>query len=210
MSRLMRCLLAFSLVALVVGATASTAQAQQYYRRPPPPGYGPPPGYYPPPPAYYPRYRNGLVVGFAIGGGGISASDCLPGYCGGAFSGEFHIGGMLTDRLALEGDIWGNVRGVSGTDGSLAQTFWSAALQFWPIEPLWLKGGLGIAHIPGDDAAAINDETALGLMLAAGVEVVQIRNFAFDIQLRFGHGFYSDADGGGLTNYALLFGFNWY
>jgi hypothetical protein len=205
MSRAPRLLLGFGLAATILAATASSASAQYRPRR----GYyGPPPGYYPPPPPPSPRYRNGLVVGFGLGLGGISASGCDPGYCGGALSGELHIGGMVTEQLALEGEVWGNGRGIDNSDGAVTHSFWTAAAQFWVVDPLWLKAGLGISHVQTSSASlgVLTDETNLGLVLAGGAEVYRAGNFALDIQLRFGRGFYAVP----VDNYALLVGFNWY
>jgi outer membrane protein with beta-barrel domain len=201
--------LGLGIATLLVLGSSSVAHAQ--YQAPPPGYYAPPPRYaYPPPPPPPPRrysvYREGLVVGFALGGGGISG-NCSIGYCGGAVSGEFHIGGMINPRLALMLDVWGNVRDVNGTDSSFSQTFWTAALQFWPADILWLKGGLGISHVQVSDTfGPYQDDTALGLMLAAGVEVVQIGNMALDLQFRAGFGFYDPT----LNNYAFLVGLSWY
>ena len=105
----------FGIALFTLFGSLSTAEAQ----------YQPPPPYYPPPPPPPPRgvYRSGLVLGFAVGGGSIQASDC--GYvCGGAFMGEFHIGGMLNPRLAVMGDFWGGARGWSDAygDGSTFHT----------------------------------------------------------------------------------------
>jgi opacity protein-like surface antigen len=197
------------LVIATVAVIGSASLAQAQYQAPPPGYYAPPPRYgYGPPPRRYGFYREGLVVGAAIGGGGISASGCQPGYCGGAISGELHIGGMLNQRLALMFDLWGNARGIDGTDGTLSQSFWTAAFQFWPADIFWLKGGLGISHVQvsSDSIGVVDDETALGLVLGAGVEVVQVGNMALDLQFRFGHGFYDTP----VNNYAFLVGLSWY
>jgi hypothetical protein len=85
------------------------------------------------------------------------------------------------------------------------------ALQYWPTNILWVKGGMGIGHIQVTNESGgfvEGDETGFGLMGALGVEVVQSYNFALDIQGRIAHGFYSQ--GGDATNYALMVGFNWY
>ena len=112
-------------------------------------------------------------------------------------------------RLALMGDVWGAVRGIDNTDGSLSQSFWSVAGQFWLLDQLWLKAGLGIAHVQVSSASVgtLDDETALGVTLAGGVEVFRAANMILDLQGRFGHGFY---DAGGVSNYAFLVALNWY
>jgi hypothetical protein len=206
--------LGIGLATILLLGSASAAHAQ-YYQAPPPGYYAPPPRYAypppPPPPRRYGMYREGLVVGFALGVGGISASGCAPGYCGGAVAGEFHIGGMLNPRLALMLDVSGNERSVAPIDGELAQSFWTAAFQYWALEQLWFKAGVGIAHSQVwsnfDGTLVFPDETAFGLLLGAGVEVLQVGNMALDLQFRFGHGFY---DTGGVSNYAFLVGLSWY
>ena len=43
-----------------------------------------------------------------LGWAGVrSARTTCGDVCGGGFSGEFHIGGMVNPRLALMGDFWG-------------------------------------------------------------------------------------------------------
>jgi hypothetical protein len=185
-------------LAVLLGS-ASPAQAQYA------PGYGPPPGYYGPPRGVY---RSGLVLGFGIGGGFISASNCPN--CGGGIAGELHIGGMVNPRLAAMLDIWG-VDHIDGNGNSLSNSFFTGAIQYWVLPQLWLKGGIGLASVGLSDASGFtgpgNSETAFGLLGAGGVEVVQTPSFALDLQLRLGYGAYS---GGGATNLALLVGLNWY
>ena len=78
---------------------------------------------------------------------------------------------------------------------------------------VWLKGGIGFANLKISDendpnvSIAFDDESGGAVMGAAGVEVVQSYNFALDLQVRAGHGFYS---GGDLNNLAFMVGFNWY
>src|SRR5262249_42977036 len=105
-----RLAIGFCVGLLTLGASLSSAHAQPAAPPPraPPPPYGRPPGYgYPPPPPPPPRgmYREGLVLGFALGGGVIATKDC-PNVCGGAGMGEFHIGAMMNPRLALMGDFF--------------------------------------------------------------------------------------------------------
>jgi hypothetical protein len=42
------------------------------------------------------------------------------------------------------------------------------------------------------------------------VKVLQSYNFALDLQLRAGNGFYDRSQGGNAQNYTLMVGFNWY
>jgi hypothetical protein len=207
MIRATRLGLGIGIVTIIVLGAASTAHAQ--YQAPPPGYYAPPPRYAyppPPPPRRYGMYRDGLVLGFALGGGGIQGY-CDIGYCGGALAGELHIGGMMNPRTAIELDVWGNARGINGTDSDVSQTFWTGALQFWATDLLWLKAGLGASHVQVSDVfGPYADNTALGLILGGGVEVVQAGNMALDLQFRAGFGFYDRT----LTNYAFMIGLSWY
>jgi hypothetical protein len=197
---------AFGIALVALLGSVSAAQAQ----------YAPPPPYYPPPPPPPPRgvYRSGLVVGFGVGGGAITASNCDP-ECGGAFAGEFHIGGMIHPRMAILFDAFGAFHPwtdpVFNDSHTTTNSFWMGALQYWATDILWVKGGMGIGHIQVTNNSGNfveGDETGFGLMGAVGVEVVQSYNFALDIQGRIAHGFYSQ--GGDANNFALLVGFNWY
>jgi hypothetical protein len=199
-----RLVLGFGIAMILVLGSASSAHAQY---QAPPPGYGYPP---PPPPRRMGMYRDGLVIGFAVGGGDISASNCPA--CGGGFAGEFHIGGMLNPRLALMADFWGIAHSYDDGAGgaTLTNSMVTAAIQYWVADQVWLKGGIGGARITLSDAngnAYGSSEGALALLGAAGVEVLQVGNFALDLQFRLGYGAYS---GGGATNVAFLVGFNWY
>jgi hypothetical protein len=181
-------------------AGASTASAQ----------YGPPPprGYYVAPAPYY---RGGLVFGVAVGAGIISASDCGD-FCGGGFAGELHIGSMVNRRTAIEFDGWTNIHPIANSDGQTINTIFAGALQYWLNDIFWLKGGIGLGRtqITSDSQGTLTDATGFAVMAAVGVEVVQFANFALDLQARFGHTFYSEADGGDIDNFAFMVGFNWY
>jgi hypothetical protein len=213
MIRVTRLFLGLGLATILLLGGGSIAHAQ--YQAPPPGYYAPPPGYgggYPPPPPrrYFREYRSGLTLGGALGVGTISADDC--GACGGGLAWEFHIGGMVTPQFAILADLSGIVRNYDdGTGGStLTNSLFAVAAQYWIIPILWVKGGIGDAHIALSDYTGNtygNEENALGFLLAGGVEVIHAPNFALDLQLRLMHGDYS---GGGATNYAFLVGVNWY
>lgn len=167
--------------------------------------YGPPPPYYPPPPPPRGMYRGGLVIGFGIGGGAISADNCPN--CGGAGGLEFHIGAMVNPRLAVEFEGWGLGRPVDG--GTLTNSVGTGAVQFWLTDQFWLKGGLGFGTIRFEDdyGYGVGSETAFAVTGAAGFEIMQSGNFALDLQFRLAHMAY---EGGGANNLALMVGFNWY
>jgi hypothetical protein len=215
MIRVTRLFLGIGLATIMILASGSVAHAQYQapppgYYAPPPPGYGgyPPP---PPPPRYYRDYRSGLTLGGALGVGTISASNCAA--CGGGLAWEFHIGGMVTPQFAILADLSGVIRsyddGAGGTN-TLTNSLFAVAAQYWIMPILWVKGGIGDAHIALSDYTGNtygSEEDALGFLLAGGVEVLHAPNFALDLQFRLMHGTYS---GGGATNYAFLVGVNWY
>jgi len=200
-------LIAFGIaVAVILGSTSSASA--QYYGRPryyAQPGYQP--GYYPAP-GYY---RNGLVIGVGIGIGGLTADSCGD-LCGSGLSLEGHIGGMINPRTALMFDAWTVIHPIPNSDGDTTNTIYAGAAQFWLSPIVWLKGGLGLGNtqISSNSVGTISDATAFALMGAVGVEDVHTGPFALDLQGRIGHTFYSQADGGPITDYAFMVGFNWY
>jgi len=195
----------------------SVAQAQY---APPPQGYPPPPYYAPaPPPPPRGVYRSGLVYGGSIGFGSFSFDQCGSA-CGSSLSGELHIGGMIAPRLALEGDFWAANHWFNDDVNGSGNTFngiYTLALQYWIVDIIWVKAGLGLGHLQFSDdfGDVFEDETGFAFMLAAGVEIVQTYNFALDLQVRYGNATYPTGSNGGPgagdTNmFAFMVGFNWY
>ena len=151
------------------------------------------------------------MVGFGLGVGGISAQDCSN--CGGGAGGlEFHIGAMVNPRMAVMFEGWGLARPVDG-GGTLTNSMFGGALQFWLNDVFWLKGllGFGTIRVSYDDSYYYSygsvSESALAVGAAAGFEIMQSHNFALDLQLRVAHMAY---DFGGANNVAVMVGFNWY
>jgi hypothetical protein len=211
MSHRKNLIVGLGVVLLTVLGSVSIAEAQGY----PPPYYPPPP----PPPPPHGVYRAGLVFGFSAGVGSIHYNDCGDA-CGVAGLLEGHIGGMINPRTALMLEIWGADHPFSsgGNSFETINSFFTGAVQYWVNDIVWIKGGLGVAEL----RQTVNDTydnygytsadiTGFALFGAAGVEVMQSYNFALDIQLRIGNGFYSqDGDSFSAQNYALMVGFNWY
>jgi hypothetical protein len=200
-------------VLLTVLGSVSIAEAQGY----PPPYYPPPP----PPPPPHGVYRGGLVYGFSAGVGAIHVNNCGDA-CGVAGLLEGHIGGMINPRTALMLEIWGadHPWSAGGSSFETINTFFTGAAQFWVNDIVWIKGGLGVAEIREDFNTgyygygytyASASSTGFAMFGAAGVEVLQSYNFALDIQVRIGNGFYSDSGGSfSAQNFAAMVGFNWY
>jgi hypothetical protein len=175
---------------------------------PPPP---PPPGgmYSPPPvPARPPFERRGFVVGFAVGGGyEWSSFDGANAFGGLAF--EFHLGGMLTPMLAAMVDF-GTISRWIGYSDRLSVNSTMFALQFWPHKQVWLKlgGGIGyLAHANTWDGYLITSGVGGMLGGAVGVELLQQRNFAVDLQVRYTADFFENLTASGV---AFMLGVSWY
>jgi len=130
----------------------------------------------------------------------------------------------INPRTALLLEIWGADHPYSfgGSSFETINSFFTGAAQYWVNDIFWIKGGLGVAELRQTvnapyyynyyyGSATTADITGFGLFGAAGVEVVQSYNFALDIQLRIGNGFYSQYGSSfSMQNYAMMVGFNWY
>ncbi len=195
-----------------------------------PPPQGPPlstqPGYYaappPPPQAYGPgQYvRRGLTLGGSFGVGDMVGEkgpiECFNcDYNPLAFTADFHIGAMLNPRLALlfESSITGKTLEANGTETLLQYAGYIAA-QYWVTPRLWIKGGIGGAHLTLqiDDGAFITEDSVAngGAVLGAvGYEVMAGPHFSIDLQLRGASAAYGEL-GESIQTGSFGLGFNWY
>jgi hypothetical protein len=190
----------FTTAVFVAVMTTSSAAHAQYGRR-----YYSQPGYYP-----GPSYRYGLVAGVGVGVGTLNADQCA-GDCGGGLSLEGHIGGMVDPRVAAMFDAWAIVHPNPDNDSTTTSGVYTGALQFWLTPIFWLKGGAGIGNTHVSDRLGnLSSATAFALMGAGGVELVHSQFFALDVQGRLGHTFFTNAEGGPVTDFAFMVGFNWY
>jgi len=218
MKHLGRTTVACAALALTITATAF---AQQPGAPPPPPPDG---GYYPPPPppeAPAAWERHGLAIGFGFGLGGMSDSagaiECVNcDYNPASFGVDFHIGAMLNPRLSLQFEAWlqGQQLDAGGTT-TLVQTMGMVALQYWVTPQLWLKGGLGAAHLSYSIDDGYRDPTSQDIadggavMGAIGYEILSSQRFSIDLQGRLGAGTYDGINEQIETGMVSL-GFNWY
>jgi hypothetical protein len=152
--------------------------------------------------------REGFLIGFSVGGGSMSCGGCQS-KAGPAVS--FQIGSMVTDKLAVMLDATGMAISESDIDFGDVTTsngVSTIALQYWVVDRFWIKGGVGIGttrvSFSGGDAAS---DSGLGLMGAAGYELVQKGKFALDLQGRFATTKHSD---GHINQLTVSVGFNWY
>ncbi|HTJ41511.1 MAG TPA: hypothetical protein VL463_05420 [Kofleriaceae bacterium] len=202
----------------------AVASAQGYYG--PPPGGG---GYYAQPPGLLPGGyfdRTGrLALGFSIGLGGMSSSNQgdigCPSCDWNPVAGEadFHVGGMLSPQFALLFELQLNAQTIDQVNQgegtvTLSQGVAMIAGQYWVTPHLWIKGGIGAAHLSYDfnDAYQTQSEpidNGAALMAGAGYEVYATREFAVDLQARIIEGTYKGIDDQ-ITSGTVGVGFNWY
>jgi Outer membrane protein beta-barrel domain len=159
--------------------------------------------------------RRGVIVGASIDGGDMgcetkSGEDCGGQKAAGGFSG--HLGGMLTPRLALMGEVW--AMGASENNVTNTQVMANLALRGWATRRFWLQGGLGFARnkVSYDAGSGVmaTDESATvpAFMAAIGFELVHTHEFGLDLEARTGTGFYEgDAR---IYNGAIGVGASWF
>lgn len=131
-----------------------------------------------------------------------------------AFEADVHIGGVLSPRFALMFELQGNLQTVHsdafGDDTVVTQGAGMLAGQFWLIPQLWIKGGIGIAHLEVDDRFFIEDfGNGAAFMGALGVELFSAPNFALELQGRLIEGTYNSLDDN-VTSGTIGVGINWY
>ncbi len=143
--------------------------------------------------------RRGLTGGVGLGVGVLSTDsgifDCPDCAVRPAALGlNAHIGGMLNHRTALLGEYWNQLQTLDSQGRAVGvQHMLMGSLQHWLAPQAWVKGGLGIAslQVSYDDGFVDDLNHGTALMAAAGYEVAAAPDFALDIQLRLGSGFYS-------------------
>jgi hypothetical protein len=199
-----------SLLVLAIVLAPALASAQGYYGRG---GYGArvPGGFH---------NRTGhLTFGGSLGLGGMSDNgdrvtcdncDFNPL----ALEGDLHIGGVVSPRLAIMLELQGNLQTIHSNrfddDTTLSQGAAMGAVQVWLLPQLWLKGGLGFAHLQIDDTIFAEDVgSGLALMGAVGIELLSARNFALELQGRIIEGIY-DSTHENVTSGTIGLGLNWY
>lgn len=146
--------------------------------------------------------RKGFVAGLSLGTG--LTSPCKEADCPLNAAGSAHIGAMMTPSVAILADF--NVvraqRKVPG--GSLGAV--AAAVRVWPVERLWLQGGVGWSRtFDWSDWGEARDAGPRRLtgVAGAGLEILKGNVFVVDLQAR--SAFTSENH-----SFAFGIGFNWY
>jgi hypothetical protein len=205
-----------TLVMLAFLLAPGLAAAQGYYG-----GSGP--GYYnnpAPNPGGFHQRAGRLTWGGSLGLGGMhddgsnvtSCNNCDYNPMAVMLSG--HIGGMLSNRFALMGEFQVNAQTVHSDaydgDTILSQNVLMIAGQYWLTPQLWIKGGIGFAHLQADDTY-FQYELADGgaIMGGIGYELMSARNFSVDLQGRLIQGSY-DSFNDSVTSGTVGVGINFY
>jgi hypothetical protein len=192
---------------LVCDSTLALAQAG-------PPG-AQPAAVVPSAPADAPLPRHGftaelnLGVGFAyLLGGDESATSGL------ALAGlDVGIGGWLTPWMAMTFRIAGVAVNTDDSNNSTHE-FIGPSLQYWPSRHVWIGGGIGLSllHESTCPIAQLTDGCALvGFGVDARVGYSWFRgNQSVNVSVELNPGVYgSDAGGGLVTGFTLLFGYQY-
>lgn len=217
-----------ALAALALALTPALAAAQPSAAPPPPPPPSPayPGGYYSAPtttPGGFQDRTGRLALGFGLGLGAMESEsgpiECFNcDYQPVAVGLDFHIGGMISPRLALLLEMQANIQTVEdyGFEGNktLSQGAILGAAQFWVTPRIWLKGGLGVAHLQYTYSDVYEDyeepiDSGAALLLGAGIELLHSQRFALDLQGRVLVGGYDGIDDT-VTSSQIGIGLNWY
>lgn len=155
--------------------------------------------------------RDGLTIGVELGGGHM---ECAGVGCDGVTEAgglSVNIGALITPNFAIMGDAW--LMGHREDRLTLTHGMATIGPQLW-LGPFWVRGGVGVARAAFNYDAGIIDiedktETVPAAMAAVGVEVISTKDFALDLRLRGGTGFFHEGDTE-VRNLSLGLGANWY
>jgi hypothetical protein len=138
--------------------------------------------------------RQGLFVGVGLGWGAldITCEGCEVDRESG-FSGNFRIGGALSDKVLLGAESEGWYKSVEGTSISFGTLTVSA--YFYPSSKgLYLRGGVGLAVLSASDGEFSDSDTGLGFSFGAGYDIPIARKTALT---PYANWMFGNFDGGG-------------
>ena len=161
-----------------------------------------------------------ITFGVGLGLGGMSDNGSSITRCDNCdfnpIAGEFdlHLGGMVTPRFGLMFEAQFNAQTIHSNfldgDTTVTQAAGMLAGQFWLLPILWIKGGIGLAHLQVDDDFITDDlGSGVAIMGAAGIELFSARNFAIEVQGRIIEGTYNSANDH-VTSGTIGLGINWF
>lgn len=160
--------------------------------------------------------RSGLMFGIGLDAGHLElAVGACPGQCEGVTEAggvNVHLGLMLTPKLAIVGELWG--MGHMEENLFVSQAIATVGPKLWLGDRFWVKGGVGAARAGFRYDTAIGDfddstDYVFAASAATGFELISTDDFALDLQLRGGSGFFGTADTR-IRNLSAGVGINWY
>ena len=147
--------------------------------------------------------RKGFIIGLG-GGGGTMTCDGCAGTSGLAV--QFHMGAMLTEKVALVGESAVVSREEEGV--SLGSLVAGPAVQYWVSPRVWVKGGVGVGYLQASiDKISVISDPGLAFFGGLGVDLLQKQKFAIDLQARFTT---ASIEGERNNSFFGLVGFNFY
>jgi hypothetical protein len=204
--------LAFVLLPSIAAAQPS-AGGGGYYGQPPP---GIPGGFH--------DRAGSPMFGFSLGLGGMQMDDAevtCPScsYQPIGVEVDAHIGGMLSHQFGLMLELQFNAETVESRrydTTTLVQSTAMIAGQYFLTPRLWIKGGIGLAHLSYEydddyyyESGSEPIDNGAVLMAAIGYELLSTRTFAIDVQGRLISAGYDGIDQK-VTAATVGIGFNWY
>jgi hypothetical protein len=153
--------------------------------------------------AQHPQVRRGFWIWFGFGYGPLkpSCDGCGTLNSKSSFTGHLRLGGTLSPKLLLGGDVVAWTKSESGVDDLGGNT--TASLYFYPTPQsgLFLKGGVGIAifseSVSGGGPSA--DGRGVGFTLGAGYDIRVGRNISITPVGNFLFGSVGDLTSSGTT-----------
>jgi hypothetical protein len=157
--------------------------------------------------------RDGFIIGIGAGVGhmqcdGIGCEELTE--AGGV---NIQLGAMIGPRFAIMGDAW--VMAHRENRLTLTQGIASVGPQVWLLDRVWLRAGVGVARSGFNyDAEIVDISNRTDFVPAAtgalGFEIISTDDFALDLQLRAGAGFFHEDSDDRVQNYSVGVGANWY
>jgi hypothetical protein len=122
--------------------------------------------------------REGLFVGVGLGWGSldITCDGCEVDRESG-FSGNFRIGGAVSDHVLIGAESEGWYKSVEGTSISFG-TLTASAYVYPAAKGLYLRGGIGLAVLSASDGGFSDSDTGLGFSFGAGYDIPIARKTA--------------------------------
>jgi|GEM_PF-1366422 len=157
-------------------------------------------------------HRHGFTAGLSLGFGDLicDGDGCDDFTEAGSF--DFHLGAVVQPSLAVLFDAWWMIH--TENRFTVDQGIFTAALQYWPMDHFFLRGGVGVARASYSYDGTFVDATdrtdfVPAFSVGIGVEPIATSTFGLDIMLKYGTGFYSDGDTR-IQNLAVTVGISFY